>query len=314
VKRLLAFGGLVASIVVAAATAANVARAPALLTYSVVYPPGKQTGGGLCLARADGSRRVRLTRRKPDRSSSWSPNGRFVVFARAVGTGAAAQILVADTRGRIVRELKSAGANADPAWAPDGVRIAYVSSDRGSRVVIANATTGRILAETPARVGLVSRPAWSPDSRRIAYSEQLDIDAGRQAGSSRIVVINADASGRRVLLGQASDPTWSPNGAKIAYVAYASRLAESGDIAVASADGSGARNLTATSASESRPAWAPSGRLIAFTRGSAAASAVYVVPSGGGRERVVVRSRSYGAADPAWRPQVRLPKARRPAC
>src|SRR6266496_5359858 len=79
VKRLLALCGISASLAVTGATDTQSARQPTLLTYAV------ESSGSLCLARADGSRRVRLTPGK-DRAPSWSPGGRYVVFSRQVGT------------------------------------------------------------------------------------------------------------------------------------------------------------------------------------------------------------------------------------
>jgi TolB protein len=303
VKRLLALCGIGASLVVTVATDTQSARPPTLLTYAV------EPSGSLCLARADGSRRVRLTGGK-DQAPSWSPSGRRVVFSRQVG--AASRILVADTRGRVVRALTRAGAFADPAWSPDGRRIVYVSREGGTRIVIVS-TAGRALGELPAAAAVISRPAWAPDGGRIAYAENIETEAG-SAGTSRIVVVDADGGGRRVLVGLASDPTWSPNGSKIAYVGYPSRLSEAGSIVVANVDGSGAHHITAAAAPESRPAWSPGGQRIAFTRVTGGKSTIVVAQADGSGERVAVGARGYGAADPAWRPAVLLPKVRRPAC
>ena len=118
--------------------------------------------------------------------------------------------------------------------------------------------------------------------------------------------MNADGTGRRLLVVNAIDPAWSPNGSKIAYVAYRSRLADGGFVTVANADGTGARRLTASGEDEAQPAWSAGGRQIAFMRGGA----IVVAPSAGGAERVAVR----GALDPAWRAQVTLPSGRRRAC
>ena len=77
-KRLLALCGIGASLAVTGATDTQSARPPTLLTYAV------ESSGGLCLARPDGTRRVRLTAGK-DQAPSWSPNGRRVVFCAPGG-------------------------------------------------------------------------------------------------------------------------------------------------------------------------------------------------------------------------------------
>jgi Tol biopolymer transport system component len=293
VKRLLLLS-LIAVFLAAAGATSPATRPPALLTYSKAVQPT-----GLCLARADGSRRFRLTRGK-DSHPSWSPRGSYVAFARQTEAGRS-QILVADARGRVLRRFGT-GYSIQPAWSPNGVRIAYSS---GTRIVVAN-RAGQTLVEhsIPALAG---GPTWSPNSRRLAFTIALAIDEGAGAPAQRgIYVMNADGTGRRLLVANASDPAWSPDGSKIAYVSYGSRVANGGFVTVANIDGSGARRLTTSLENESQPAWSPGGRQIAFMRGGE----IIVAPSTGGAERVAVRD----AVDPAWRSQTILPKARRAAC
>jgi Tol biopolymer transport system component len=288
VKRLPLLGSIAVSLAAAGTTSS--ARPPALLTYSRTSEPT-----GLCVARADGSRRFRLTRGK-DSGPSWSPKGYYVAFARQTDASRS-QILVADARGKVLRRFGS-GLSTEPAWSPNGQRIAYAS---GGRVIVAT-TAGRTLAEVSPRT-LVGGPVWSPDSRRVAFAEVREVGPGVVRG---IYVVNADGTNRSLLVRDAADPAWSPVGSKLAYVAYASRLTDSGFLTVANADGTGARRLTAARETESQPAWSPGGRQLAFTRGGA----IVVAPSAGGAERVAVRN----ARDPAWRSQTVLPKARRTAC
>ena len=293
VKRLLLLS-LIAVFLAAAGATSSATRPPALLTYAKVAQPG-----GLCLARADGSRRFRLTRGK-DSHPSWSPRGSYVAFARLTEPGRS-QILVADARGRVLRRFGT-GYSIQPAWSPNGERIAYTSS---TRLVVANRAGQTVVEHSiPALAG---GPTWSPDSRRLAFTIALAIDEGAGARAQRgIYVMNANGTGRRLLVANASDPAWSPDGSKIAYVSYGSRVANGGFVTVANIDGSSARRLTTSVENELQPAWSPGGRQIAFMRGGE----IIVAPSTGGAERVAVRD----AVDPAWRSQTILPKARRAAC
>ncbi len=283
------------------------ANRTALITFAVVGSPP----GGLCVVRPDGSRRLRLTR-GDDRTPSWSPDGRYVAFSRRLGERSL--IHVADARGQTVRRFGRGPVNDDPAWSPDGQSIAYSAGvGRSSRIVVASAS-GEVVHELHTRGGFASRPAWSPDSKRIAYVQQPDSDVANEGAPSRILVASADGSSQRVLVGSAGDPAWRPGGAEIAYIAYGSRFAESGSVVVADADGRNPRRVTDARRFHSRPAWSPGGKLLAFARGSRAGSTIVVAARDGSGERVAVKSSSYGAVDPAWRPRAVLPATMRVAC
>lgn len=312
-KRLLGLLPLLLVLAFAGAAPARPTASPALLTYAVSFGTGPQRGG-LCLARPDGSEREWLTRGFEDWAPSWSPDGRYVAFSRNLPAERASRIVVADSSGRVIRQFGSGASNTDPTWSPDGQRIAY-SADRGgsSRIVVASAL-GQVIVELRTQSTYATRPTWSPDGKWIAYVERPDTDMQDEAGPRWIVVIGADGSGRRIFAKGAGDPAWSPDGSEIAFVLYASRWPQTGDIAVASVDGRNQRRLRQTPMPEARPAWSPDGKLLAFTRGSESESAIVVSRPDGTDERVVVRSPTYGAFDPAWRPAAALPAAPRQAC
>jgi TolB protein len=149
-----------------------------------------------------------------------------------------------------------------PAWAPGGLRLAYVSFEQKKPIVyVQSLTTGKRQA-VARHWGSNSAPAWSPDGKRLAVVLTKD-------GGSQIYLINAaDGSGvKRLTYTSAIDtePNFSPDGRHLLFTSDRSGGPQIYRMAVA---GGRAERLTFEGTYNVTPRHSPDGKSFTFIQRS----------------------------------------------
>ncbi|HEX3454179.1 MAG TPA: LpqB family beta-propeller domain-containing protein, partial [Gaiellaceae bacterium] len=194
----------------------------------------------------------------------------------------AGQIWTANQDGSDQRDI---AAGNQPAWSPDGRKIAFVGGPAGTQageLMVMNADGSGVRRIDTDLGPNVATPSWSPDGTQILVSAFGDVYAvPLLGGRSKLVVQHGQ------------DPEWAPDGSFIAFTRDYST------IFLVRPDGSDLHPLLAPPFASSPPfSWSPDGRRIAF-KAYVGIDAVNV--DGSGRV-TVVPAQSFNNYAPAWAP------------
>jgi tricorn protease len=161
--------------------------------------------------------------------------------------------------GDLTQVTDSPWRDKDPAYSPDGKRVAFVSDRSGREEIYLGAPDGSGEPQQISDVDALKLSfSWAPDSKAIAFVcsdatlRRYDLESKKttQLASSRF--------------GPIGPPAWSPDGQWIAY-AKPTQLRTS-DVHLLPAAGGEERTLTFDSYNDSAPRFAPNGRKLYFVR------------------------------------------------
>jgi len=159
--------------------------------------------------------------------------------------------------------------DSNPAWSPDGSRIAFTRKSGGSKnIYIMNADGSNVVRRTNGN-STNETPSWSPDGAWIVFA-----GINTLVGSTDVYRMKADDDGTSPIIlidrpGYDGQPAWSPDGERIAFASDWVAYDFTSDIFITDVAGSAITQVTAGFGYGSslvqyyQPAWSPDGQKLA---------------------------------------------------
>ena len=192
---------------------------------------------------------------------SLAPDGKSIVYSSAASGNLDLYLQRVEGRNTTNLTADSPADDTQPAFSPDGTRIAFRSERGGGGIFVMGAT-----GEAVRRLSDVGyNPSWSPDGRFIVCAQEtIEQPASRYSNASALWVIDVSTGERRqVTAGDAVQPSWSPHGHRIAY--WAADATGQRDLWTMPAQGGAPVAVTNDRFVDWSPIWSPDGRYLFFS-------------------------------------------------
>jgi TolB protein len=190
--------------------------------------------------------------------------------------------------------------NTQPAWSPDGKRIAFTSSRSGLTKIFVMNRDGSDQQRLTRDERIESSPSWSPDGKSLALFSR---DPASGAVELRIVDIatgaTASVAGNGLDKGPEA-PAWSADSRRITFMGF--NETGKSDVWVVERDGSDARAVSTqvSKRSKAQPALSPDGSKIAYVADLRGAMAIMVTDLASGRTTNLTDGIVASHESPRW--------------
>jgi Tol biopolymer transport system component len=189
-----------------------------------------------------------------------SPDGKMLAYVTAAAGNLDIYVQSVGGQNAVNVTKDSAVDDVQPAFSPDGQKIAFRSERDGGGIFVMG-----VFGDAVTRLSDSGyRPTWSPDGTEIAYeTEGWMLPAGRNSTSQLWAINVSNREKRKITNGDAVQPAWSPHGLRIAYWAVPPGSGQR-DIWTIPVKGGEPVPVTQDAALDWNPVWSPDGRHLYF--------------------------------------------------
>jgi len=222
-----------------------------------------------------------------------------LVFQRCSGC----EIYVINADGTGLRQLTD---GMDPAWSPDGKRVAFARWQKPSPGIYVIDEDGKNETQVFSS-DYPKAPVWSPDGQRLVITHQHGEDNGVPRWKLGVIRVEEKHFAEILCWNHSFSPTWAPDGNIIAYDSDFGLHLTSEDGSIGGETYGKHEHALILDVWATSPAWSPDGSKIAYIYDEREPAEIYLMgPDGENQTKLTdtppLPDRSASSVAPAWSP------------